>query len=110
MCISGTHDDTYHGAACYDVKCFEDGKTWLESKNLISEQTKQYKKNVQDGKISFGKYKGFSVKELSGLEKGLDYLGWLLKQQWFSEDKFGSLYDAIRNDTNLLPKKTSKKT
>ena len=79
-------------------------------KEYILEQNKQYKKNVQDGKISFGKYKGFSVKELSGLEKGLDYLGWLLKQQWFSEDKFGSLYDAIRNDTHLLPKKTSKKT
>ena len=79
-------------------------------KEYILEQNKQYKKNVQDGKISFGKYKGFSVKELSGLEKGLDYLGWLLKQQWFSEDKFGSLYDAIRNDTNLLPKKSSKKT
>ena len=79
-------------------------------KEYILEQNKEYKKNVKDGKISFGKYKGFSVKELSGLEKGLDYLGWLLKQQWFSEDKFGSLYDAIRNDTNLLPKKSSKKT
>ena len=79
-------------------------------KEYISEQTKEYKKNVQDGKISFGKYKGFSVKELSGLEKGLDYLGWLLKQNWFSEDKFGSLYEAIRNDTHLLPKKSQKKT
>ena len=79
-------------------------------KEYISEQNKEYKKNVQDGKIRFGKYKGFSVKELSTLEKGLDYLGWLLKQTWFSEDKFRSLYDAIRNDTNLLPKKSSKKT
>ena len=27
VCISGTHDDTYHGAACYNGECFEDGKT-----------------------------------------------------------------------------------
>ena len=41
VCISGTHDDAFHGAACYNVECFEVGKTWLESKNVVSEQTKQ---------------------------------------------------------------------
>lgn len=75
----------------------------------VQEERTQYKKNLQDGKITFGKYKNFSVKELSGLEKGLDYLRWLLKQQWFTEDKFESLYASIRKDTSLLPKKKTQK-
>ena len=43
VCISGTHDDAFHGAACYNVECFEGGKTWLETQNdfVVSEQTKK---------------------------------------------------------------------
>ena len=36
--------------------------------------------------ITFGKYNGYLVSELMGIDKGRDYLQWLIGQSWI--DKF----------------------
>ena len=38
----------------------------------------QYQKNKENKALTFGKYRGYTVKELSLTMKGKDYLGWLL--------------------------------
>lgn len=57
-------------------------------------QDEQYKKLKTENKITFGKYKGFSVKELTSTLKGKDYCRWLLKQDWFCE-KFTDLIEEM---------------
>ena len=55
------------------------------------EEAKKYEQNKTNNAINFGKYKGYTPKELSLTEKGKDYLHWMLSQTWMTEDKFGSI-------------------
>lgn len=60
------------------------------------EDIKTKKKQLRnDGKLSFGKYKGFLPKELAETETGRNYLTWLFSQEYFTQDKFGDLYDTL---------------
>jgi hypothetical protein len=63
---------------------------------FITEQDDQYRKNKENKALSFGKWKGFTIKELSVSDKGKSYLEWLLSQQWCSEDKFGYIHEECR--------------
>lgn len=60
------------------------------------EDVKEKKRELRgDGKLSFGKYKGMLPKELAKTEAGHSYLTWLFSQQYFTQDKFGELYDTL---------------
>ena len=67
---------------------------------------KQYLKNKGDGRLSFGKHKGFSVQELCANPKGLSYMNWLLRQSWFEESKYPEIFEqiALCPALNLLKK------
>lgn len=70
---------------------------------FINEQQKQYTINKDNDCLTFGKWKGFTIKEMSTNEKGKQYVGWLLTQPWFTEDKFSNLFEDMRHN-NLLKK------
>ena len=59
-------------------------------------ESEQYRKNKENKALTFGKWKGFTVKELSVSDKGKAYLEWLLSQTWCSEDKFGYIHDECK--------------
>ena len=59
----------------------------------IADEQKQYEKNKQDKALTFGKFAGYSVKELSTTVKGKSYLSWLLSQSWCDEEKFGWIHE-----------------
>ena len=65
----------------------------------IVEQKAEYKLNKDTGRISFGKYKGFTIKDVlkcpSG--KGESYIQWLMNQSWFVDDKYPDLYQQIKD-------------
>jgi hypothetical protein len=63
--------------------------------DFIEKEQSAYKKNTESGLITFGKYKGQSVEQVAQLDKGLDYLGWISRQSWFSADKFPALYTKV---------------
>jgi hypothetical protein len=81
----------------------------IEYRTFIDEylenEKKQYDANKQNGKITFGKYKGYSVKELALTDKGKDYLQWLMAQTFFTEDKFPDLHKELK-DLKIKKKKT----
>ena len=62
----------------------------------IDASVSEYKSNVKNNCINFGKWKGMTIKEVCASEKGKDYLTWLLKQSWFSEEKNALLFDDLR--------------
>ena len=64
--------------------------------DFIDEQTAQYKQNKENNCLTFGKWKGFTMKEMAANEKGKSYIKWLLAQTWFSEDKFEDLFNDMR--------------
>ena len=72
----------------------QDVLSWIQA--YIEEQQETYSKNKENKALTFGKYKGYTVKELSLTPKGRDYISWLLNQQWFVEDKFATLYEEIK--------------
>ena len=64
--------------------------------NAYVEDVKEKKKELRnDGKLSFGKYKGLRPDELVKTQAGHSYLTWLFSQQYFTQDKFGDLYDTL---------------
>jgi len=63
----------------------------------IETEHKAYTNDKNNGKLTFGKYRGYSVKELSLTEKGRDYLKWLMSQDFFTEDKFSDLYRELKD-------------
>lgn len=81
----------------------------VEYKQFIQEyietEQKAYDNNKSNGKITFGKYKGYSVKELSLTVKGKEYLQWLMAQTFFTEDKFRDLYKEL-NELKIKKKAT----
>ena len=66
-------------------------------------EEKKYEALRKDKKLSFGRYRGYTVKELSVSEKGREYLGWLVSQTWFIQ-KNQHLVDEI-NELGIKPKK-----
>lgn len=56
--------------------------------DYIETEQKVYKANKKDGKLNFGKFSSFTIKEVASSEKGRSYLTWLLSQSWFTPDKF----------------------
>ena len=52
---------------------------------FAEEEQKKYDELKKDRKLSFGKYRGYTVRELALTQKGKDYLSWLLGQGWFVE-------------------------
>jgi uncharacterized protein (DUF3820 family) len=67
---------------------------YSEIEDFKKEEDAKYQKLKQEGKITFGKYKGYSVTEMTRTPKGKDYLRWLLQQGWFTE-KFTDLVEQI---------------
>jgi hypothetical protein len=74
-------------------------------KNYIEQEQKAYESNKSNGKLTFGKFKGYSVKELSLTIKGKEYLQWLMSQTFFTDDKFPDLFKEL-NDLKIKKKKT----
>ena len=66
---------------------------WIKA--YAEKESAEYANNKDKGLISFGKYKGQSVEAVMGLDKGAEYLLWVQKQSWFTEDKFSVLYPKI---------------
>lgn len=81
--------------------------SWIKA--YIEKEQESYSKNKENKALTFGKYKGYTVKELSLTPKGKDYIQWLLNQQWFTEDKFSSLYEEIKA-LNIKKKPVKKAT
>jgi hypothetical protein len=64
--------------------------------DYIDASVTEYKTNVKNNCLNFGKWKGMTIKEVCVSDKGKDYLVWLLKQSWFSEEKNSLLFDDLR--------------
>jgi hypothetical protein len=62
----------------------------------IEAEDEKYRKNKQNKALTFGKWKGFTIKELSVSEKGKSYLEWLLAQAWCDEEKFGFIHEECK--------------
>jgi hypothetical protein len=71
----------------------------------IETEQKAYESNKSNGKLTFGKYRGYSVKELSLTIKGKDYLQWLMSQTFFTSEKFPDLYKEL-NELKIKKKAT----
>lgn len=63
---------------------------------FVEDEQKTYKKNKDNRALMFGKWKGFTIKELSVSDKGRSYVEWLLTQQWFEESKYPDLFEDIK--------------
>ena len=85
----------------------DDMKAWAAT--YIEEDTKAYKALKDDGKFSFGKWRGYSVAELAQTPKGLEYCQWCLTQNWFEESKFPALFADIKR-LNIKKAPIKKKT
>ena len=72
----------------------------------IQEDRKQYKEQKKNKQLTFGKYKGYSVKELSLTMKGKDYLRWLLTQTWCTDTSSVTFTKSVSCITSK-PKKRS---
>lgn len=83
----------------------DDIQEWIT--DYIEKDRKAYMENKADGKLSFGKYAGYSILELSKTEKGKDYLQWLMSQSFFSEAKFEGYHAQLKELG--IKKKTLKK-
>ena len=75
--------------------------------NYIKFESETYQKNKTNRALHFGKYKGYTVKELALTEKGAQYIQWLLSQDFFTEDKYQDLYEDIKA-AKILKKKTKR--
>jgi len=84
----------------------------IEYRTFIDEylenEKKEYNNNKQNGKLTFGKYRGYSIKELALTQKGKEYLEWLMSQTFFTEDKFSDLHKELKE--LKIKKKKSKLT
>ena len=62
----------------------------------VEDQTKEFKQNKSDGKLQFGRYKGYSLSELSLTSKGAEYIQWITQQSWFNEEKYPEHYEQLK--------------
>ena len=74
----------------------------------IEKDKQAYFESKSDGKLSFGKYKGYSLDELASSTKGKEYLQWLMAQSFFSEDKFGHYHKKLK-ELGIKKKPTTKR-
>ena len=81
--------DEKAGMSSMDIIDYVDG--------YIAEEQKKYDINKANKALTFGKYKGFTVKELSSTPKGRDYLSWLRRQQWCTPQKFPYIHNIKKN-------------
>jgi len=65
-----------------------------EIETYRAQKDEEYKKLKKENKLLFGKYKGYTIEELTKTLKGTDYCRWLLKQAWFDE-KFTDLIQEM---------------
>jgi len=65
-----------------------------EIETYRAQKDEEYKKLKKENKLLFGKYKGYTIEELTKTLKGKDYCRWLLKQAWFDE-KFNDLIEEM---------------
>ena len=63
---------------------------------FIDKEQKKYETLKDKKALTFGKFKGFTVKEVAAAPKGKSYLEWLLGQTWCTEDKFQYIYDGCK--------------
>jgi len=70
-------------------------------------EQKEWHDNKADGKLTFGKYKGYSLDELAKADKGKEYLQWLLAQSFFSEEKFSGYHKKLK-ELNIKKKPVKK--
>lgn len=71
--------------------------------DFSEEESKKYRENKEAGKLTWGKYKGYSVKELNMTEKGKDYLRWMIGQDWVKQNK-PHIVEQIK-ELGIKPKK-----
>ena len=62
----------------------------------IETEQKFYKANKKDNKLTFGKFSGYSIKEVAASEKGKSYLEWMMSQSWFTAEKFPEHYEELK--------------
>jgi hypothetical protein len=79
-----------------------DMKDFIDS--YVEAEQKEYTNNKNNGKLTFGKYKGYSIDELAKTDKGKDYLSWLSAQSFFTEGKFDELKEKL-NELGIKKKK-----
>jgi len=74
---------------------------WIRTYNSKLEE--EYKENREKNryKIPFGKYRGSTIDAILGMEKGSDYLAWLLRQSWFCEDNWKDLRSAVQEKLKI---------
>ena len=80
-----------------DISMVTGSEIYQAIEEYRKDEDAKYQHLKQEGKITFGKYKGYSVKEMTRTMKGKDYLRWLLQQTWFTE-KFTDLVEQIQNE------------
>ena len=75
--------------------------------DFASIEKSKYEALKKDNKLTFGKWRGYTPKELNMTEKGRDYLSWLLSQDWIVESR----QDLVKEITSIgIKKKSFKKT
>lgn len=79
----------------------QDVVDWIAQK--IVKDKEVFAKTKADGKLTFGKYAGYSLDELAKTDKGKSYLQWLLSQSFFSREKYPE-YHAKLEELGLKKK------
>ena len=80
-----------------DISMVTGSELYQSIEEYKKEQDTKYQKLKSEGKITFGRYRGYTVKEMVRTMKGRDYLRWLLQQTWFTE-KFTDLVEQIEKE------------
>ena len=80
-----------------DISMITGSELYQAIEDFKKDEDDKYQKLKQEGKITFGKYKGYTITEMQRTSKGKDYLRWLLQQTWFTE-KFTDLVEQIENE------------
>jgi hypothetical protein len=71
---------------------------------FISSSQEKYTQNTDNRALAFGKWKGNTMKDMSKTQAGKSYIQWLLKQTWFTEEKFPDLFEDMRTHGHLSKK------
>ena len=58
----------------------------------------KYQELKKNNLITWGKFKGMSVKELASTAKGKSYLEWTLRQTWVTPDRFGWFIEECQKE------------
>ena len=87
-----------------DISMVTGSEIYQAVEDFKKDEDDKYQKLKQEGKITFGKYKGYTIAEMQRTSKGKDYLRWLLQQTWFTE-KFTDLVEQIEAIPITIKKK-----